>query len=183
MFEDNPAKRQRAIGLAALAAIGFGGAMAVDLIVTGGFDFGSPAPYDREQPSAYVRVVDAAAYVGDSFRSIGWDDAFALRPPDTSASEARLAGEDDGAPPPDMFAETTGEDLYSEIAALYADSEDGYRDEPTYEDAPALDAEDAEPAYEDEAYEEPLYEEPLYEEENSGPNEAEASVYETASPW
>jgi hypothetical protein len=171
---DNPVHKERAVGLTALAAIGLGGAMAVDVLVTGGFDFGpGRAAYDRQQPSAYVRVVNAAQYVRTGFSSVG---EYFQRPPDTSHSEERLAGADDGSAPPDMAAsDAAGDNLYREIAALYADSEDGYRDEPAYEDAPATDA--------DEAYAQETYEEPAYEDEYSDDGYAEPSASESESPW
>lgn len=171
---DNPVHKERALGLAALAAIGLGGAMAVDVLVTGGFDFSTGrAAYDRQQPSAYVRVVDAAQYVRTGFSSVG---EYFQRPPDTSHSEERLAGADDGSAPPNTAAnETGGDDLYREIAALYADSEDGYLDESAYEDAPATDA--------NEAYAQESYEEPAYEDEYSDAGYAEPSASENASPW
>ncbi|MGQ0533558.1 MAG: hypothetical protein ACT4OF_12845 [Caulobacteraceae bacterium] len=183
MLEDNPALKERVMGLGAIAAAGIGGLLAVDLLVTGGFDFGpGRARYDREQPSAYVRMVDAAQYVGDSFRSIGWNEAFLLRPPDTSASEERLAGADDGTAP-ETVTEVSDGDLYEQIAALYTESESTVEeptyDEPRYEDAPALNARDAEPMHE-----EPAYEEPTYEDEAANTNEKEAaSAYEGESPW
>lgn len=167
---ENPVHKERALGLAALAAIGLGGAMAVDVLVTGGFDFGpGRVAQDRQQPSTYVRVVDAAEYVRSGFSSVG--DYF-QRPPDTSHSEERLAGADDGNT---VVAanENGGDQLYREIAALYADSEDSYRDEPAYEDAAAIDA--------DEAYAQERYEEPAYEDEYLA--EVEPSAYETESPW
>jgi hypothetical protein len=169
---DNPVHKERTLGLAALAAIGLGGAVAVDMLVTGGFDFGpSRAAPDRQQPSAYVRAVDAADYMRSSFAYVG--DYF-RRPPDTSASEERLAGADDGSAPPEVAANETGGDaLYREIAALYAESEDGYRDEPAYEDAPAIDA--------DEPYAQESYEEPAYEDEYVTAEEVKPSG--TESPW
>lgn len=170
MFEDKPVHRERAIGLAALAAIGLGGAIAVDLLVTGGFDFGpGRAAYDREQPSAYVRMVDAADYISGANPSMSFS-----RPPDTSHSEERLVGADDGSMPPDAAEgdSSGGDRLYREIAALYADSEDGYRETPTYQDAPAIDA--------DEPYAQEAYEEPAGEDEYA---DDEASAYESESPW
>jgi hypothetical protein len=146
MLDDNPVLRERTMGLAALAAIGLGGAIAVDLLVTGGFDFAPRSGHDRQQASTYVRVVDAANYVSDGFHSIGWDQT-SRRPADTSASEERLAGPDDGSPPGDEFNLPAG-DLYSQIAALYAESEsfaeEPAHEEPAYEDGAALD----EPSYE-----------------------------------
>jgi hypothetical protein len=172
MFDDNPAQKERTIGLAALAAIGLGGAIAVDTLVTGGFDFGpGRRAHDREQAGAYVRMVDGAQYVSS-------DGSMTLfsRPPDTSHAEARLAGEDDGsAPAPDTTIDESsgGDQLYAEIASLYADSEDGYRDGPAYEDAPAIDA--------GEPYAQESYEEPAYEDEYMTAEEVKPS--ETESPW
>ncbi|MGD9981711.1 MAG: hypothetical protein AB7H66_16955 [Hyphomonadaceae bacterium] len=174
MFEDNPAQKERAIGLAALAAIGFGGAMAVDLLVTGGFDFGpGRTAYDREQPGAYVRMVDAAEYVSSSIPSMSWFS----RPPDTSQSEERLVGADDGTAPPDMAESDSsgGDDLYRQIAALYADSEDGFREEPVYQDAPAIDA--------GEPYAQEDHEEPVYEDEYPSISDDKITASETESPW
>lgn len=178
MLDDNPVLRERLMAFGAFAGIAVFAVTAVDVMVTGGFDFGpGRAPYNRGQPNAYVRMVDAAHYVSDSFRSIGWDEAFA-RAPDTSASETRLAGEDDGSAPPANAAEVEGDNLYEEIAALYRESEDPYVEEPSYEDAPAIDEGAGEP--------EPVYDEPEWETQPLDDEpEAEklASVYGSESPW
>jgi hypothetical protein len=162
----------------AFAGIAVFAVTAVDVMVTGGFDFGpGPAPYNRERPSAYVRMVDAANDMGESFRAIAWTDAFA-RPPDTSASEERLAGQDDGSAPRADVAEVDGDNLYEEIAALYRESEDLYVEEPSYEDAAAIDdgADEPEPIYDDEEWEA----QPLGDDAEA---EKIASVYGTESPW
>lgn len=169
MFDDNPVLKERLMAAGAFLGIGLFGAGAVDVMVTGGFDFASDrAPYDRGQPSAYVRVVDAANYAGESFRAISWDDGF-VRAPDTSRSEERLAGGHDGsAPPPDMMAEAEDGDLYQEIAALYDASEDAYVEEPSYQDAQAM-GDYVEPDYEGDPY--------------ADEEDKIASAYENASPW
>lgn len=152
MLDDNPVLKERLMAAGAFAGIGLFAIAAVDVMVTGGFDFGpGRAPQTREQPSAYVRVVDAAQYVSDRFREISWDEPLFVGDAN-AATDEDLAGGDDGLPPPETFAEASGDDLYREVAALYTESEDGYRDEPTYEDAPAIDTETqyAEPAYLDE---------------------------------
>jgi hypothetical protein len=147
---------------------------AVDVMVTGGFDFApARAPYDREQPSAYVRVADAAQYVSDRFRSISWNDP-QLIDEASAATPEELAGANDGSEPVNTFSGPTGDELYQEIASLYADSEDGYREEAEYADAAAI----------DEPYAEDEYAETVIEEEFS-PGEAEklATASESESPW
>jgi hypothetical protein len=178
MLDNSPVLRERLAAFGAFAGIAVFAIAAVDVMVTGGFDFGpGRAPYNREQPSAYVRMVDAANYVSDGIGSLGLGDAFA-RPPDTSASEERLAGEYDGNVTPANAAEIDGDDLYEEIAALYAQSEDLVVEEPAYEDAPAIDAEVADP--------EPIHDEQDWEAQPLG-DEAEAekiaSAYGSESPW
>lgn len=172
MFE-NPVHKERAMGLAALAAIGLGGAMAVDTLVTGGFDF-APGRADprHEHRGVYVQMADAADYVSDGISSMDWFS----RAPDTSQSEERLAGADDGSATEVEMAGASsdgGARLYQEIAALYADSEAAYVDEPSYEDAPAIDAGDD---YVDEPYEEPTYADEYEADET-------VSASENASPW
>jgi hypothetical protein len=165
MFDHNPVLKERIMGLSAIAAIGVGGLAAVDLVVTGGFDFaGGRAPYDREQPSAYVRMVDAARYVGESFNSISWDQPMANEA--AAATTDDLAGDDDGSPPPDLFTETEDGDLYEQIVALYAEDEP-YVEEPSYEDAAAIDAEPAEPVYEEPAYGEPTADDGYHEDDDA----------------
>jgi hypothetical protein len=178
MLDDNPVLKERLMAFGAFAGIAVFGVAAVDVLVTGGFDFGARrAPYDRDRPSAYVQMVDAANYVSDSIGSLGLGDAFA-RPPDTSASEERLAGQDDGSVTSANASEVDGDDLYAEIAALYAQSDELVAEEPDYEDAPAIDAEAVEP--------EPMYEDETWEARPLG-DEAEAekvaSAYGSASPW
>jgi hypothetical protein len=178
MLDDNPVLRERLMAFGAFAGIAVFAVAAVDVMVTGGFDFGpGRAPYNREQPSAYVQMVDAANYVSDSIGSFGLGDAFA-RPPDTSASEERLAGQDDGNVSPANAAEIDGDNLYEEIAALYQQSEDLVVDEPAYEDAPAIDEEATEP--------EAAYDDQEWEAQSRGDGaEAEklASAYGSESPW
>jgi hypothetical protein len=178
MLDDKPVLRERLMAFGAFAGIAVFAFAAVDTMVTGGFDFGpGRAPYNRGQPSAYVQMVDAANYVSDSISSFGLGDAFA-RAPDTSASEERLAGEDDGSISPANAAEIDGDNLYEEIAALYQQSENLVVDEPAYEDARAIDEEYAEPP--------PTYEDEQWGAQSLG-DEAEAeklaSAYGSESPW
>lgn len=176
MLDNKPVLKERLMAFGAFAGIAVFAFAAVDTMVTGGFDFGpGRAPYDRERPSAYVRMVDAANYVSGGVNSLGLGVA---RPPDTSASEERLAGEDDGGVAPANLAEVEGDNLYEEIAALYAQSEDLVVEEPAYEDAPAIDAGAAEP--------EPIYEDREWEARPAGDEEEAdklASAYGNESPW
>ncbi len=165
MLDNNPVLKERLMALGAFAGIAIGAIAAVDVLVTGGFDIGaSRAPYDREQQSAYGRVVQAAQSFGDSVRSVSWDEPLNM---DADAAPAdALDGADDGAPPPAAMTVTSNEELHQQIEALYSGQDDTYVEEPSYEDA--------------EAYDEPSYEEPAYEDDE----ESEAAiVYENASPW
>lgn len=143
MLDDKPVLKERLIAGGAFAGIALFAVVAIDVLVTGGLDFGpGQAPYDRELPSAEVRFADASQYGGDSYASPDWSGSLFLRPPDTTASQERLAGADDGTPPPDTLGGASGDELYDEIAALYAETADGFRDEAQYEDAPAIDADE-----------------------------------------
>ena len=175
MLDNNPVLRERLMAFGAFAGIAVFAVAAVDVMVTGGFDFGpGRAPYNREQPSAYVRMVDAASYVSDSIGALGLGEAFA-RPPDTSASEERLAGEDDGGGSP-ASAEIDGDQLYEQIAALYSgsDSETGYVEEPLYDDAPP--SAEPEPIYDDQDWEAQAL-------DDEAAADKIASAYGNESPW
>jgi hypothetical protein len=172
MLEDNPILKQRLLALGAFSGIAVFAVAALDVMVTGGFDFGpGRTPYDRTPPSAYVQVVDAARYVGDRFRQISWNEPIFIETSDAATAE-HLAGDNDGSPPPTTFG--TAEELYQDIAALYEDARYGYREAPQYEDAPAANANGA-------------YEHDVYGEAASALSEAEAdkiaSAYGNESPW
>lgn len=138
MLDDNPVLKERLMGLGAFAGIAVFAVAALDVMVTGGFDFApARAAQAHEQPSAYVRMADAAQYVSDRVRTVSWDapliagDAYA-------ATSEDLDGANDGSP---VSGEPTGDELYSEIASLYERSErQNAEDEPAHE----------EPSYEDE---------------------------------
>ncbi len=147
MLEDNPVLKERLMAVGAFAGIAIFAVAAVDVMITGGLDFASGRTVsEREQPSAYVRVVDAAQYVSDRVRTISWDEPMFIGEADAATSE-ELAGANDGSS--EAMSGPSGEELYSEISALYEQSEpeEAYVEEPTYQDAPAY---DDEPSYEDE---------------------------------
>lgn len=149
MFDDNPVLKERLMAFGAFAGIAVFAVAAVDVMVTGGFDF-APGRIEtaRQQPSAYVRVVDAANYVSDRFRTISWNEPMLIDEANAATTED-LAGADDGSAP-SVSGEPTGDELYREIASLYEESEpeEAYAEAPSYQDAPAYD--EGEPAYEDE---------------------------------
>lgn len=168
MLDDNPVLKERLMALGAFAGIGLFAVAAVDVMITGGFDFGpGRASSGRDQPSAYVRVVSASDYVSERFSSGEWNGSLFSRAPDTSESQERLVGADDGSLAPDAVGEASGDDLYQEIATLYSDSEDGYHEEASYEDAAAIDADAAyaQPDYGDEDAQAPMYPEEFSPEE------------------
>lgn len=150
MLDDNPVLKERLMAVGAFAGIALFAVAAVDVMVTGGFDF-APGPgrtvSERQQPSAYVRVVDAAQYVSDRVRTISWDEPLFVGEAEASTAED-LAGANDGSSDA-MSGQPTDDELYSEIAAMYEQSEpeEAYVEEPSYQDAPAY---DDEPSYEDE---------------------------------
>ncbi|MBL8545724.1 MAG: hypothetical protein JNL81_04630 [Hyphomonadaceae bacterium] len=163
MLDDNPVLKERLMACGAFAGIALFAIAAVDVMVTGGFDLGAArADYNREQPSAYVRVVDAANYVGDRFRTISWDAPTFIDSADAATSDD-LAGADDGAPPPDA---TSTEDLEQQIVALYEN------DTPSYESSAA-----------DYATPSGSEDESPYTEESDAEADKIASAYENASPW
>lgn len=160
MLDNNPVLRERLMACGAFAGIAVFAVAAVDVMVTGGFDFApTQASPHRNQPSAYVRVVDAAQYVTDRFREVTWNEPQLID--DASAATVDdLAGEDDGSPAPVAAGQTSDGDLYAEISTLYeAEPEAAYVEEPSYQDAPATDEYSPEAA------------------------EKLASASETASPW
>ncbi len=156
MFDDNPVLKERLMGVGAFAGITMFAIGAVDVLVTGGFDFAAErAPYDRAQPSTYVRVVDAAQYVGNQVQRISWDNTFGVGDAQAATTEV-LAGENDGSQPSDAESQPSEEELLEAVADLYAEqpSDAYYSDEAYSED-------DAQPV-EDEKF---------------------ASASENASPW
>lgn len=151
MFDDNPVLRERLMGVGAFAGIAMFAIGAVDVLVTGGFDFTAErAPYDRAQPSAYVRVADAAEYVSNRVQRISWDDTFGISEAQAATTED-LVGENDGSPPP-AVSQTSDDELLQAVAALYAErpseqdasadqtySDEAYADESSADDYPAED--------------------------------------------
>jgi hypothetical protein len=161
MLDDNPILKERLMAFGAFSGIGLFAVTSVNLMISGGFDFGpGRAPYDREQPNAYVRMVDAAQYASDRVRAVSWDEPDFIGTADAATSEP-LAGANDGSA---RQSETSDEVLYQEIAALYAGGwQATYAENPSYDDA------EAELAYVEEF----------------SPEEAAkvASVSGSASPW
>ncbi|MEQ1820114.1 MAG: hypothetical protein ABL871_16040 [Terricaulis sp.] len=156
MFDDNPVLKERLMGVGAFAGIAMFAMGAVDVLVTGGFDFGAERePYDRAQPSAYVRVVDAAQYVGNQVQRISWDDTFAIGEAQAATTEG-LVGENDGSQPSDAESQPSEDELLQAVADLYAQqpSDEHYSND-TYTE------EDAQPVEDDKL----------------------ASASENASPW
>ncbi len=159
MLDDNPVLRERLMAFGAFAGIGVFAVAAVDVMISGGFDFApGRAPQARAEPSAYVRVVDAAHYVRDRVSQISWDEPMFV---DTAAATEDLAGANDGSRPPERYAETSSDDLYQQIASLYAgEPADTYEDTQSYE-YQTYEGEPAQPASEEKL----------------------TSAYEDASPW
>jgi hypothetical protein len=148
MFDDNPVLKERLMAASAFAGIALFAVAAVDVMLTGGFDFAPGRTVtEREQPSAYVRVVDAAQYVSDRVRTISWDQPMFVGEAEAATTED-LAGANDGSADA-MSGQPAPDQLYSDISALYEQSEpeEAYVEEPSYQDAPAY---DEEPTYENE---------------------------------
>lgn len=165
MFDDNPLLKERLMGVGAFAGIAMFAIGAVDVLVTGGFDFAAErAPYSRAQPSAYVRVADAAEYVSNQVQRIFWDDTFAIGEAQAATPEEDLVGENDGSPPPDA-SQTSDDELLQAVAALYA--------ERASEDDASADQIDPDEAYSDESYAD----------DHSAEDEKLANASENASPW
>lgn len=154
MFDHNPVLRERMLALAAFTGIAVFAVAAVDVMITGGFDFAPDrtAVSEQRQPSAYVRMVDAAQYVSDRVRSVSWEQP-ALISEASAATTEELAGADDGSP---QYADVSDADLYREIGALYEESEPeaAYVEEPSYEveSGYATEPDDEYAAYEGEKY-------------------------------
>jgi hypothetical protein len=153
MFDHNPVLRERMLALGAFTGIAVFAVAAVDVMITGGFDFAPDRTTVSERhPSAYVRMVDAAQYVSDQVRSVSWDQP-ALISEASAASTEELAGADDGS---SQYANVSDSDLYREIGALYEESEPeaAYVEEPSYEveSGYTAESEDEYAAYEGEKY-------------------------------
>ena len=151
MFDHNPVLRERMLALGAFAGIAVFAVAAVDVMLTGGFDFAPGRTVsEQRQPSAYVRVVDAAQYVSDRVRSVSWEQPSLISEASAATAED-LAGANDGS---SQYADNSDAALYQEIGALYEESEPeaAYVEEPWYEsdDAYAAEPDDEDPTYEDE---------------------------------
>lgn len=166
MLDDNPILKERLMAFGAFAGITVFGLAALNVMISGGFDFGAERePYNRQQqPSAYVRVVEAAQYVRDRAQEVSWDEPMFISQAEAATTET-LAGENDGSPQ----NETSDGYLHQQIAALYERQQEAQPDDTYYE---------AEPTYGDDAAE------ASYEDEYS-PEAAEKviSASENASPW
>lgn len=134
MFDNNPVLRERLMGVGAFAGIAMFAMGAVDVLVTGGFDFEAQRePYDRAQPSAYVRVVDAAQYVGNQVQRISWDNTFGISEAQAATTE-ELAGDSDGSQPSDIESQPSEDELLQAVANLYEQrpSDEQYADDGYY---------------------------------------------------
>lgn len=154
MFDHNPVLRERMLALGAFAGIAVFAVAAVDVMITGGFDFAPDRTTvsEQRQPSAYVRMVDAAQYVSDRVRSVSWEQPALISEASASTTE-ELAGADDGS---SQYANGSDADLYREIGALYEESEPeaAHVEEPSYEveSGYAAEPEDEYASYEAEKY-------------------------------
>lgn len=71
MLEDNPVLKERLLAFGAFAGIGVFAIASVHVMISGGFEFEpGRTVQQRAQPSAYVRVVEAAHYVRDRVSEI-----------------------------------------------------------------------------------------------------------------
>jgi hypothetical protein len=133
--------RLKALG--AFSAIAIGAVAGFEMVIGGGFDFITPAPEVREvAPSRYVTV-----------HQVPWSSQLQVIPLSSTeplfagevavetASDSLAGGYDDPSAPDMAFPEIDEDELYRQIAALYAnDAGPDYDDAPiTYEDAPAID--------------------------------------------
>ncbi len=161
MLDDNPVLKERLMAFGAFAGIGVFAIASVHVMISGGFEFdpGHAAP-ERQQPSAYVRVVETAQYVRDRFDEISWGEPMFVDTAIEAPAGEDLAGANDGSQPVEAYSETSGDDLYEEIASLY-------------ENEPAQ-------AHEDTSYQDEIYEgEPA----QAASDDKLPSAYETGSPW
>lgn len=144
MLDDNPVLKERVMAFGAFAGIALFAVASLDVMISGGFDFGpGRAETHRDQrPTAYVRVVDAANYVTDRFREISWDEPMFIDSAEAATPED-LAGANDGSAAPETTSASMDEALYQHIDALYEETQP-IEDEPTYDDAVYAEPSDAE---------------------------------------
>lgn len=129
--------------LAAFTGIAIGAVAGLEMVIGGGFDFITPQPEVREvAPSRYVTV-----------QQVPWSSQPQIIPLTSTEplfagdyvqvetpSDALEGGYNDAGAPELAFPEVDEDQLYREIAALYADDRPAYEDAPiTYQEAPALD--------------------------------------------
>ncbi|MEQ1810276.1 MAG: hypothetical protein ABL889_10130 [Terricaulis sp.] len=166
MLDDNPILKERLMGLGAFGGIAVFGLAAVNVMISGGFDLGAErAPYNREQPSAYVRVVEAAQYVSGRAREVSWDEPVFIGNAEAATPE-QLTGENDGAAP---LSEASDGYLHQQIAALYERQQEPQTEDTYYEDEPAYDDGAEQASYADEY--------------SPDAPEKVISASENASPW
>ncbi len=161
MLDDNPVLKERLMAFGAFAGIGVFAIASVHVMISGGFEFEpSRSVQQRTQPTAFVRVVEAAHYVRDRVSEMSWDQPMFVDAEAAATAEEALAGANDGSRPVEAYSETSSDDLYEEIASLY-------------ENEPAQ-------AYEDTSYQDEIYEgEPA----QAASDDKPASAYENGSPW
>ena len=116
MLDDNPVLKERLMAFGAFAGTCVFGLAALNVMISGGFDFGAERePYHRQQqPSAYVRVVEAAQFVSDRAREVSWNEPMFIGEAEAATPEP-LAGENDGTP---SQGEVSDDYLRQQIAAL-----------------------------------------------------------------
>lgn len=130
MLENRPILRERLLAAAAFGGIAVGAIAALDLMVTGGFDFAPSARAERQAISA-VYTSSAQPFedvAGVTPTSASWA---ADMPMETSEPAEDLAGDDNAVMQTADYAPQEFE-LYDQIAALYAD--EPAEEEPVYAD-------------------------------------------------
>lgn len=114
MLKNHPILRERLLAAAAFCAIGVGGVLAVDTMVTGGFDF--PAPRDEATQTARS---DYVAVINSNWAPAPQRADFALRQTARANAEATTETLDGDPRAIAQGEELSDEELYAEIDALY----------------------------------------------------------------
>jgi hypothetical protein len=154
MLDDRPVLKDRLKAFGVFTGIALGAVSGFELLISGGFDPITPSFGQRaEARPAYVNYIDETGQWASNFQPSAYVTQTSYAP--AADTDSLAGGYGDEAAPDGAFINTDEDALYREIERMYAESEsapaeveaayqdamDRYVEEPAYEDAQAMDAE------------------------------------------
>ena len=127
MLEDRPVLKDRLYAFATFGGIALATAMAFDFMVTGGFDFGAQRSQSTyTDPFAYASAAASSAVSAwapeANAHEVSWTTPMPIDEP--AAGETELDGDSTGRAVAAEYAAPSEDELYREIAALYAQQDE-----------------------------------------------------------